>query len=229
MMDSSEERRFKDALYKEFSRIGKALSSAGRLEMLDVLAQGEHTVAELADSTGLTEANTSQHLQTLRQARLVEGRRSGKYVYYRLADERVFRLWRALRDVGEHQLAEVDRLVEDYRRSRDELEPIGMDELLERMRHGKTAAIDVRPEEEYREGHIAGARSIPVEELEARAEELPPDTEVVAYCRGPYCLLSDEAVETLREHGISARRLDEGFPDWQAEGYPVEQTTSDTQ
>lgn len=226
-MAHSEERRFKDALYEEFARIGKALSNGGRLEMLDVLAQGEHTVAELAASTGLTEANASQHLQTLRQARLVEKRKEGKYVYYRLADERVFRLWRALREVGERQLAEIDRLIEVYRREPDRLETIGMDELLKRMRHGKTEAIDVRPEEEYREGHIAGARSIPVEELEARAEELPSDTEVVAYCRGPYCLLSDEAVETLREHGISARRLEEGFPDWKAEGYPVERARSD--
>ncbi len=226
-MAHPEERRFKDALYEEFARIGKALSNGGRLEMLDVLAQGEHTVAELAASTGLTEANASQHLQTLRQARLVEGRKEGKYVYYRLADERVYQLWRALRDVGEHQLAEIDRLVDDYRRSREELEPIGMEELLERMRQGEAKAIDVRPEEEYRDGHIAGARSIPVEELEARAEELPSDTEVVAYCRGPYCLLSDEAVETLREHGISARRLEEGFPDWKAEGYPVERARSD--
>lgn len=222
-MAHSEERRFKDALYEEFARIGKALSSGGRLEMLDVLVQGEHTVAELAAAAGLTEANASQHLQTLRQARLVKGRKEGKYVYYRLADERVFRLWRALREVGEHQLAEIDRLVDDYRRSREELEPIGMDELLERMRQGEATAIDVRPEEEYRDGHIADARSIPVEELEARAEDLPADTEVVAYCRGPYCLLSDEAVETLREHGIAARRLKEGFPDWKAEGYPVEE------
>lgn len=222
-MVGSEERRFKDALYGEFARIGKALASGRRLEMLDVLAQGEHTVAELASATGLSEANTSQHLQTLRQARLVEGRKEGKYVYYRLADDRVFQLWRALRDVGERQLAEIDRLVDDYRQSREELEPIGMDELLERMRQGEAKAIDVRPEEEYREGHIADARSIPIEELQARAEELPSDAEVVAYCRGPYCLLSDEAVETLRERGISARRLKEGFPDWRAEGYPVEE------
>lgn len=222
-MNNSEERSFKDALYGEFARIGKALSSGRRLEMLDVLAQGEHTVAELASATGLTEANASQHLQTLRQARLVEGRKDGKYVYYRLADERVFQLWRALRNVGERQLAEIDRLVDDYRRSREELEPIGMDELLTRMRNGDAKAIDVRPEEEYHKGHIADARSIPIEEIEARADELPADTEVVAYCRGPYCLLSDEAVEILREHGISARRLREGFPDWKAEGYPVEE------
>jgi len=221
-MDSSDERHFKDALYDEFSRIGKALSSGRRLEMLDVLARGEHTVAEVASATGVSEANASSHLQTLRRARLVEGRKEGKYVYYSLADERVFRLWRALREVGEQQLAEVDRIVDEYRRSSDDLEPVGMEELLERMRNGEAEAIDVRPEEEYRRGHIAGARSVPVDELAARAEELPSDVEVVAYCRGPYCVLSDEAVETLREHGIRARRLEEGYPDWKAEGLPVE-------
>jgi len=227
MMGSLDERCFKDALYDEFSRIGKALSSGRRLEMLDVLARGEHTVAEVASATGVSEANASQHLQTLRQARLVEGRKEGKYVYYSLADERVFRLWRALREVGEQQLAEVDRIVDEYRRSSDDLEPVGMEELLERMRNGEAEAIDVRPEEEYREGHIAGARSVPVDELAARAEELPSDVEVVAYCRGPYCVLSDEAVDTLREHGIKARRLEEGYPDWRAEGYPVSTTGSD--
>lgn len=221
-MDSSEERQFKDALYGEFARVGKALSSGRRLEMLDVLARGEHTVAELASAAGLSQANASQHLQTLRQARLVEGRKDGKYVYYSLADERVYTLWRALREVGERQLAEIDRIVDKYRRSREELEPIGMEELLGRMREGEAEAIDVRPEEEYQDGHIAGARSVPVEELAARAEELPSDVEVVAYCRGPYCVLSDEAVETLREHGIEARRLEEGYPDWKAEGLPVE-------
>ena len=226
-MDSSDERCFKDALYDEFSRIGKALSSGRRLEMLDVLARGEHTVAEVASATGVSEANASQHLQTLRRARLVEGRKEGKYVYYSLADERVFRLWRALREVGEQQLAEVDRIVDEYRRSSDDLEPVGMEELLERMRKGEAEAIDVRPEEEYREGHIAGARSVPVDELAARAGELPSDVEVVAYCRGPYCVLSDEAVETLREHGIEARRLEEGYPDWRAEGYPVDNPRSE--
>jgi rhodanese-related sulfurtransferase len=222
MMKQSAERRFKEALYDEFARIGKALSSSRRLEILDTLAQGEHSVGEVAEATGLTPANASQHLQTLRQARLVASRKDGKQVCYRLSDERVFRLWRALREVGEQQLAEVDRLVDEYRRSREELEPVGMDELLDRMRRGEAEAIDVRPEEEYCEGHIAGARSVPLETLKERAEELPSDVEVVAYCRGPYCLLSDEAVETLREHGIEARRLEEGFPDWRAEGFPVE-------
>ena len=221
-MDRLAERRFKEALYEEFARIGKALSSSRRLEILDTLAQGEHSVAEVAEATGLTPANASQHLQTLRQARLIESRKDGKHVHYRLADERVFRLWRALREVGEQQLAEIDRLVDEYRRSREELEPVGMEELLHRMRRGEAEAIDVRPEEEYRKGHIAGARSVPLDVLEERAEELPSDVEIVAYCRGPYCFLSGEAVKTLRAHGIEARRLEEGFPDWRAEGLPVE-------
>lgn len=223
-MEDLDERRFKNALYDELARLGKALSSGRRLEILDTLVQGEHSVGEVAEATRLTPANASQHLQTLRQARLVESRKDGKHVCYRLADDRVFRLWRALREVGEQQLAEIDRLVDEYRRSREELEPVGMEELLDRMRRGEAEAIDVRPEEEYREGHIAGARSVPVEELEERAEELPSDVEVVAYCRGPYCLLSDEAVETLRKHSIEARRLEEGFPDWKAEGYPTERS-----
>lgn len=222
MTETPMERQFKDSLYQEFARIGKTLSSGRRLEMLDVLACGERTVSELASTTGLTRANASQHLQTLKQARLVEGRKEGKQVYYSLADERVYRLWRALREVGEQQLAEIDQIVDEYRRSREDLEPVGMSELLERMREGKAEAIDVRPKEEYREGHIAGARSVPVGELETRADDLPSDVEIVAYCRGPFCILSDQAVDILRDLGVEARRLEEGYPDWRAEGYPVE-------
>ncbi|MEF8797054.1 MAG: metalloregulator ArsR/SmtB family transcription factor [Salinivenus sp.] len=222
MMVEPDERSFKEALYDEFARLGKALSSGRRLHILDMLAQGERTVAELAEATGLTPANASQHLQKLQRTRLVDRRKDGKYVYYRLAGENVYRLCRALREVGEQQLAEIDRIADEYRRSREDFAPVDMEELLSRMREGEAEAIDVRPAEEYREGHIAGARSVPLEELEARAEELPSDVEVVAYCRGPYCLLSDKAVKRLREQGIEARRLNEGFPDWAAEGYPVE-------
>ncbi|MCS3665667.1 rhodanese-related sulfurtransferase [Salinibacter ruber] len=221
-MEESKERQFKDALYREFARIGKTLSSGRRLEMIDVLVCGEQTVSELASATGLTRANTSQHLRTLKQARLVEGRKDGKQVYYSLADERVYGLWRALREVGEQQLAEIDRIVDEHMRSREDLEPVGMDELLERMQEGEAEAIDVRPKEEYRNGHIAGARSVPVEELATRADDLPSEVEVVAYCRGPFCILSDRAVEILRDVGIEARRLEEGYPDWKAEGYPIE-------
>lgn len=221
-MKQEAKRQFKDAVYQQFSRVGKALANEHRLELLDVLAQGARTVEELATETALTVANASQHLQVMRRARLVERQKEGTYVYYRLADERVFRLWQVLREVGEARLAEVNQIVEEYRGRREELEPMSMDELFERLQRGNVVVLDVRPEGEYREGHIAGARSVPVGELERRLEELPSDTEVVAYCRGPYCVFADEAVEKLRERGIKARRLEVGFPDWRAAHLPVE-------
>ncbi len=223
-MDISDKRRFKEAVYAQFARIGKALSSGPRLELLDVLAQGERTVAELADLTGLSVANASQHLQVLRRARLVDTRKEGTYVHYRLTDERVFRLWQLLRALGEDRLAEIDRIVSDYRRERRALEAVDADELRARMQAGTVEVIDVRPVEEYRAGHIAGARSMPLDELEARMDELPSDVEIVAYCRGPYCVFADEAVERLRTRGFAARRLDVGFPDWKAAELPVETT-----
>lgn len=221
-MNRQAKRTFKNQLYTQFARVGKALASPRRLELLDVLAQGERPVEDLAGETDLSVANTSQHLQVLRRARLVETRQEGTYVYYRLADERVFRLWQALRDLGESRLAEIDRLVRDYLQGREALEPIRMAELLDRLREDAVVLLDVRPGKEYKAGHIAGARSIPLDELEARLDDLPPEAEIVAYCRGPYCVFADEAVERLRRRGLSARRLDLGFPDWQAAGLPVE-------
>lgn len=213
---------FKDALYEQFGRIGKALANPNRLELLDVLAQGPRPVEALAEETALTVANASQHLQVLRRARLVARQKEGTHVYYRLVGDDVVRLWQALRAVGEARLAEVDRIVRDYRTAPEALEPIGLEALRERVATGDVVVLDVRPAEEYRHGHIAGAQSIPVDELEARLDELPEGTEVVAYCRGPYCVFADEAVETLRVHGVSARRLDVGFPDWKVAGLPVE-------
>lgn len=218
------ERRFKDDIYQQFSRVGKALANRHRLKLLDILAQGERTVEELSTLTAMTVGNTSQHLQVLRRARLVDRRKEGLYVYYRLADERVFRLWQVLREVGEARLAEVQRIMEAYRDHREVLEPVGMKELFERMQAGEVVVLDVRPREEYRAGHIAGARSVPLDELESRLDDLPSDVEVVAYCRGPYCVIADEAVEHLQEHGYRARRLDTGFPDWKAADLPVEST-----
>lgn len=215
-------RPFKDAIYEQFSRIGKALANEHRLELLDVLAQGERTVEELASETAMTVANASQHLQVLRKARLVARKKEGTYVYYRLADERVFRLWQVLREVGEARLAEVRQLAAEYRENREQLEGIGMEELLERLRERDVVVLDVRPPEEYRAGHVAGARSVPLGELEARLDELPSGVEVVAYCRGPYCVMADEAVERLQERGFRARRLEVGFPDWKAADLPVE-------
>lgn len=221
-MQHARKRKFKDLLYDQFARVGKALASRRRLELLDILAQGERPVEALAEETGMTVANASQHLQVLRRARLVETRQEGTHVFYRLADERVFVLWQALRDVGQAHLAEVDLIARDYLGDRSGLEPVRMHELLERLRAEDVVVLDVRPQEEYASGHIAGARSVPFDELEARLAEIPEGAEVVAYCRGPYCVYADEAVERLRRHGRSARRLDLGFPDWRAAGLPVD-------
>jgi rhodanese-related sulfurtransferase/DNA-binding MarR family transcriptional regulator len=223
-MEYEAKRTFKDAIYGQFSRIGKVLANPHRLELIDVLAQGPRSVEVLAGETALTVANASQHLQVLRRARLVRRQKEGTYVYYRLAGDEVVRLWQALRAVGEARLADIDRIVRDYRMVPEVLDPIGMEALRERIDRGDVIVLDVRPAEEYHHGHIAGARSIPVGELEARLDELPTDVDVVAYCRGPYCVFADEAVDALRERGVDARRLKAGFPDWKAAGLPVETT-----
>jgi rhodanese-related sulfurtransferase len=218
----NDHRLFKDKLFEQFARVGKALANPHRLELLDLLGQGERTVEDLAREAGMSVANTSRHLQELRAARLVEVRREGLYGYYRLADELVFAAWRAIRDLGEARLAEIDRLVGTYLTDRDALEAVCAEELFAKMREEGVVVLDVRPEEEYRFGHIPGARSVPVERLEAYLEKIPRDREVVAYCRGPYCVFSDEAVALLRSRGYRARRLRQGFPDWRAAGLPVE-------
>lgn len=214
--------RFEERLYEQFERVGKALASRRRLEILDLLAQGERSVEEVAERAGLSTANASHHLRKLLDARLVEVRREGPYAYYRMASGRVFELLATLRTVAEERLAEIDRLVDQYLEDRRELEAVTLDELRRDYESGEVVLIDVRPSEEYRAGHIAGARSVPVEEIEEVLDELPRGREIVAYCRGPYCLLSDEAVERLREEGYRARRLEEGFPEWRANGLPVE-------
>ena len=221
-MDQQEKRAFKNRLYEQFARIGKALSSAHRLELLEVLAQGEHSVEELARETGMPIANASQHLQVLRAAQLVEVRREGVYIYYRLADEQVFSLWQTMRQVGEARIAEIDRIVDTYLHDRNQLQPIGATELLQRLVEDTIVLLDVRPVEEYQASHLPDALSIPVAELEARLPELPQDKEIVAYCRGPYCVFADEAVAMLRTNGYNARRLEQGLPDWRALGLPVE-------
>jgi rhodanese-related sulfurtransferase/DNA-binding transcriptional ArsR family regulator len=221
-MNKQDKRAFKNQLYEQFARIGKALSSAHRLELLEVLAQGEHSVEALADETGMSVANASQHLQVLRAAQLVDVRREGVYIYYRLADERVFTLWQAMRQVGEARIAEIDRIVQTYLHDRSLLQPISAAELLQRLIEDNIVLLDVRPIEEYTAGHLPDALSIPATELEARLSELPQDREIVAYCRGPYCVFADEAVTLLRTNGYSARRLEQGLPDWRALGLPVE-------
>ena len=214
-------RALKDELYGHFSRVGKAVASPKRLELLDLLAQGERTVEDLAAETGLAVKNASAHLRVLREARLVDTRKDPPYVLYRLSDDSVFRLLRQVEAVANTRLAEVQRLVQDYYEDPRELEPIGPAELARRMAEEEVIVLDVRPEEEYRAGHIPGARSIPVAELEARLSELPAGRDVIAYCRGPYCLFSLEAVEVLRRNGVRATRLDTGLPDWRAAGREV--------
>lgn len=214
-------REFKDALYAQFARLGHAVSSPRRLEILDLLGQGEKTVETLAEQSATPVKNTSAHLRVLRQARLVETRRDGTYVLYRLADDAVLRFLRELQALGRARLAEVEQVTALYLHGRDELEPVSLKELRRLMREGEVTVIDVRPREEYEAGHIPGALSIPVAELRRRLGELPKDREVIAYCRGPYCVYSLEAVTLLRRHGFTARRADEGLPDWRARGFPV--------
>lgn len=221
-MNTDEKRAFKTQLYEQFARVGKALASPHRLELLDVLMQCERTVESLAQETGMSIANASQHLQVLRAARLVETRREGTSIYYRLASESVSALWLSLREVGEAHLAEIDRVVETFLQDRTHLQPIEASTLLERLRRDEVILLDVRPVEEFRAGHLPQALSIPVAELEARLAELPADKEIVAYCRGPYCVFADEAVALLRTHGYQARRLEQGVADWRMLALPVE-------
>ena len=220
-MNKQDKRTFKNQLYEQFARVGKALSSPHRLELLEVLAQCERTVEALAQETGMSVANASQHLQVLRAAHLVEVRREGVSMYYSLANDSVFSMWQAMQTVGEAQLAEIDRVVQTFLQDRTRLQPIGAQELLHRLSDNQVILLDVRPAEEYVAGHLPQARSVPVTELEARFAELPVDKEIVAYCRGPYCVFADEAVALLRNNGYNARRLEHGLPDWRALGLPV--------
>jgi rhodanese-related sulfurtransferase/DNA-binding transcriptional ArsR family regulator len=215
-------RVFKDRLYEQLARVGKALASPHRLELLELLAQGERTVEALATEVGVSMANVSQHLKTLREAGLVESRKQGLFVHYRLADDSVFPLSKAIRTVAERRLAELERVVRDHFGDRSDPEPVRMEELLARARSGRVVVLDTRPTREFLAGHIAGAISVPIDELERRLRQLPKGKEYVAYCRGPYCVYADRAVEVLRKHGRNARRLLDGFPEWKAAGLPVE-------
>jgi rhodanese-related sulfurtransferase/DNA-binding transcriptional ArsR family regulator len=219
------DRAAKTALFDEFARVGKALASGRRIELLDVLANGERTVEALAGEVGLSVANASQHLQVLRRAGLVSTRRDGTSVWYRLAAPEVFHLLQALRSLAASRLAEVERLAAAYLGARDQLEPVSRQELARRLQDGDDLVVlDVRPAAEHAAGHLPGAVSIPVGELQRRLAELPADREIVAYCRGPYCAFAHDAVALLREAGFSARRLEEGLPEWQAAGLAVTRT-----
>ena len=215
-------RAFKDALYTHFARLGQAVSSPKRLELLDLLGQSEKTVEQLAEQTATAVKNTSAHLRALRQARLVETRRDGTYVWYRLADEAVGKFLLALQSLGRHRYAEVREVADSYLERRDTLEPIPPEELRRRLKAGDVTLIDVRPGDEFAAGHIPGALSLPVAKLADRLKELPKRKEIVAYCRGPYCVMAVTAVELLRRRGYRARRLIESIPAWRARGYSVE-------
>jgi len=213
--------RFKTAIYEQFARIGKAISNPGRLELLDLLCQGPRTVETLAKEANLGIANTSQHLKALRTARLIEAEKSGLYVTYRLADDQVCQFLRSLRLLAEKRLTEVREIAREFLANREGLEPVSRAGLLSKVREGAVTVLDVRPVEEYRAAHIPGALSVPLKELERRLSDLPRDREIVAYCRGPYCVLAVEAVEMLRAHGFQAWRLEQSVQDWRAEGFPV--------
>lgn len=212
----------KQAMYAQFAAVAKAIGHEHRLELLELVAQGERSVERLAECTGLSVANASQHLQHLRRAGLVTSRRQAKFVLYRLTDDAVLALLAALRSVAERNVGEVDRLLRGYFHERDALEPISRTELLRRIKEKAVIVLDVRPEDEFSLGHIPSARNVPVGELKRHLSKLAHDTEIVAYCRGPYCVMSFEAVALLRKKGFKARRLEDGMPEWKAAGLPVE-------
>jgi rhodanese-related sulfurtransferase/DNA-binding transcriptional ArsR family regulator len=214
-------REAKDRLYEQFARAAKAVASPKRIELLELLAQGERTVELLARATGMSVTNTSAHLQVLRQARLVETRKDGTRVNYRLAGDEVAEFVAALRELARARLADVDRVVQDYFVARDALEPVSREELVERASRGDVVILDVRPTEEFAAGHIPGAMSVPLDQLDAALSRLPKRTRIVAYCRGPYCVLAPQAVQRLRDKGFKARRLVDGMPEWRLAGLPV--------
>ncbi len=213
---------FKQTLFTQFARVGKALSNANRLVLLEYIAQGERSVEELARLSGLSIANASQHLQQLRHAGLVSNRKAGLNVFYRLSGTDVIALLDALRRVAQRHLDEVEQLIDTYLRVKDQLEPVPREELLSRARDGLVTVLDVRPPEEYAAGHLPGAINIPLEQLEERLDELGPERQIVAYCRGPHCILAFDAVARLRQQGRDARRLEDGYPEWLEAGLPVE-------
>ncbi|MFN4763192.1 ArsR/SmtB family transcription factor [Gillisia sp. Q332] len=217
-----EKREFKNKIYTELAKVTKALGNPRRMEIIDLLAQGPFSVEKIAEQTSLSVANASQHLQVLKGALLVEISRKGNFIYYHLAGESVFQVWRALRELGLAQNAEAEKLVHDFYHSENQLEPVTLKELRQKITGQDVVILDVRPGEEYEHGHIKEAISIPVEELAGRMDELPRDSEIIAYCRGPLCVYADEAVSLLREKGFKAKRLKEGYPDWKAMGFPAE-------
>jgi rhodanese-related sulfurtransferase len=217
-------RQFKDKVYKELARISKAMANPHRMEIIELLAQGEFSVEEIAAQTNLTIANASQHLQVLKTAQLVKVNRQGNFIFYSLSNENVFKAWKALRALGIERISAIEKVVKEFRKAKFDFETVTIDELIEKLESGKVTILDVRPEAEYNQGHIAGAISIPIDELARRLKELPKRSEIIAYCRGPFCVYADEAVSLLTKAGYKAKRLEEGFPDWKLEELPIEVT-----
>jgi rhodanese-related sulfurtransferase/predicted transcriptional regulator len=221
-----EKRIFKDKVYSILAKMVKAMANPHRLEIVDLLGQGEKSVEEIAGETCMSVANTSQHLQVLKTANLVEIRRAGNFIYYCLAHEEIYKSWQSLRDLGLDRIAEMDKLIKDFREERNTLEAVKIDELVKRIKSKNIVLIDVRPAGEYKSGHITGAINIPVEMLSAKLKKLPKNKEYIAYCRGPFCVFADEAVSMLIKKGFKAKRLVEGFPDWKLKGLPIEITAN---
>ncbi len=214
-------RDFKNKVYEELAKITKALANPHRLEIIELLAQGEFSVEQIAIQTSLSVANASQHLQVLKTAQLVDITRRGNFIHYRLANTNVFKTWKALRELGVERIATIEKLVRDFRQSKFKFESVTIDQLIMKIESGKITILDVRPEAEFNTGHIANAISIPIEQLADRMKELPKKNEIIAYCRGPFCVYADEAVAFLTKAGYKAMRLEEGFPDWSIMGLPV--------
>jgi rhodanese-related sulfurtransferase/Trp operon repressor len=226
MKNEMNKREFKDKVYNELARITKSMANPHRLEIIELLAQGEFSVERIAEQTNLSIANASQHLQVLKIAQLVEINRQGNFIFYRLSNDNVFKAWKSLRELGVERIASIEKAVKDFRKSKFDFETVTIDGLIERLESGKVTILDVRPESEYNQGHIANAISIPIDELSKRLKELPKRTEIVAYCRGPFCVYADEAVALLTKAGYKANRLEEGFPDWRLQDLPIEISTN---
>lgn len=221
-MDKLQKRSFKDKVYGELATLTRSLGNPHRLEIIELLAQAEFPVEQIAEQTSLSVANASQHLQVLKAAQIVDTHRSGNFIYYRLANADVFKAWQALRALGVERNASIGKVVTEFRKSKFDGEPVTIANLARKIKSGKVTILDVRPEYEYNKGHIANAISIPIDQLGKRLKELPKRTEVVAYCRGPFCVFADEAVGILSKAGYKATRLEEGYPDWSVMGLPVE-------
>ena len=215
-------RAYKNQVYSELATITKALSNPHRLEIIDLLAQSDYSVEQISIQTNLSMANASQHLQVLKASQLVEVSRNGNFIHYRLANPNVFKAWKALRELGIERIASIEKLTNDFRHSKYKLKSVTIDELMQKIEVGRVTILDVRPENEYKKGHITNSISIPFDELAKRLNELPKRTEIIAYCRGPFCVFADEAVVLLNKAGYKANRLAEGFPDWALMDLPVE-------